>query len=110
MGVFRLPKVLCLEINSMVMRFYWGYKNKEKWIHWMSWSKMGVSKTHGGMSFRDFTCFNQVLLAKQVWRLWKSSDNLVAKIMKAKYYLDCSALDAPLGKKTFFCLEYPRDM
>jgi hypothetical protein len=63
---------------------------------------MGVSKTHGGMSFRDITCFNQALLAKQVWRLWKSSDNLVAKIIKAKYYPDCSTLDAPLGKKHSF--------
>jgi hypothetical protein len=75
---------------------------------------MGVSKTHGGMGFRNFSLFNQALLAKQVWRLWKSPDSLVAKIMKAKYYPDCSALDAPLGKKkkkTFFCLEkYPRDV
>jgi hypothetical protein len=32
-GVFRLPKVLCSEINSLMMRFYWGHKEKEKRIH-----------------------------------------------------------------------------
>ena len=45
MGVFKLPKVLCSEINSLMMRFYWGHKAKKKRIYWMSWSKMGVSKT-----------------------------------------------------------------
>ena len=68
----------------------------------MSWSKMGISKTRGGMGFRDFTYFNQALLAKQIWRLWKSPDSLVAQIMKAKYYPDCSVLEAPLGKKPSF--------
>jgi hypothetical protein len=95
-------KVLCSKINSLMMRSYWGHKEKEKRIHLMSWSKMGVSKTHGGMGFRDFTYFNQALLAKQVWCLWKSPDSLVAKIMKAKYYPDYSALEAPLGKKPSF--------
>ena len=50
----------------------------------------------------DFTYFNQALLAKQLWRLWKSPDSLVAQIMKAKYYPDCSTLEAPLGKKPSF--------
>jgi hypothetical protein len=44
MGVFRIPKTLCKEINSLMTKNFWGHKENEKRIHWMSWSKMGLSK------------------------------------------------------------------
>ncbi|XP_059437076.1 uncharacterized protein LOC132170205 [Corylus avellana] len=102
MSIFKLPKVLCLEINSLMMKFFWGHKEKENKIHWMSWSKMSLSKAQGGLGFRDIVSFNKALLAKQIWRLWKYPDSLIAKIMKAKYYPECSVLDAPCGKKPSF--------
>jgi ribonuclease HI len=102
MGVFRIPKALCKEINSLMMRFFWGHKENEKRIHWMSWNKMGISKKHGGMGFRDLVCFNKALLAKQIWRLWKNPDSLIARIMKAKYYPKCSVLEASLGNRPSF--------
>jgi hypothetical protein len=67
MSVFLFPKALCSEINSLMQKFWWGHKEKEKKIAWMSWSKMGNSKGIGGMGFRDFTCFNKALLAKLIW-------------------------------------------
>ena len=36
MNVFLLPKSLCAEINSLMTRFWWGYKEKDKKISWMS--------------------------------------------------------------------------
>jgi hypothetical protein len=57
------------------------------------------------MGFRDFTCFNKALLAKQIWRIWKTPDSLTARIMKGKYFPNCSVLEATLGKKTIFCVE-----
>jgi hypothetical protein len=72
----------------------------------MSWSKMGLPKNCGGMGIRDLHCFNQAMLAKQCSRLWKIEDRLIAQIMKAKYYPDCSVLDARTsGDKSFICLE-----
>jgi hypothetical protein len=102
MSVFMLPKALCSEINSLMAKFYWGHKENYKRIHWMSWNKLSLSKSQGGMGFRDLSCFNKALLAKQVWRLWKSPDSLIGKIMKAKYYSDCTVLEAPLGSKPSF--------
>jgi hypothetical protein len=71
-------------------------------IVWMSWRKMGVPKVCGGMGFWDLSCFNKALLAKQVWRMWTTSDNLVAHIMKAKYHPDFSILEASLRNKPYF--------
>jgi hypothetical protein len=93
-----MPKALCFKINSLIM-FFWGHQEKEKKIHWMSREKMGVSKSHGGMGFREFHCFNKALLAKQIWRLWKTPDSLLGRIMKAKYYPGVSVLEASLGTK-----------
>lgn len=102
MSVFMLPKALCSKINSMMTKFFRGHKEKDKRIHWMSWSKLCFSKAKGGMGFRDLSVFNKALLAKQVWRLWKTPDSFIAKIMKAKFFPDCSVLEAFLGKKPSF--------
>ncbi|XP_059450901.1 uncharacterized protein LOC132181678 [Corylus avellana] len=39
---------------------------------------------------------------KEVWRMWESPDSFIAKIMKAKYFPNCSILDAPKGKRPSF--------
>ena len=63
---------------------------------------MGVSKNIGGMGFHDFVCFNKALLAKQIWRLWKTPNSLLARIMKAQYYPECLVLEATLGNRPSF--------
>jgi ribonuclease HI len=102
MCVFLLPKALCDKINSLMHKFWWGYQKKEKGISWMSWSRMGLPKSRGGMGFRDLHFFNKALIAKQCWRLWKEEESITAKIMKAKYYPNESILEAKLGTKPSF--------
>jgi hypothetical protein len=63
---------------------------------------MSLSKAHGCLGFHDLDNLNKALLAKQIWRLWKFLDSLIAKIMKAKYYLECLVLHASCGKKPSF--------
>jgi hypothetical protein len=58
---------------------------------------MGISKSRGGMGFRDLICFNKALLAKQSWRLWQTPDSLVSRIMQGKYYANGSILEAKMG-------------
>lgn len=35
-SIFLLPKELCKEINQLIHKFWWGRKENDKNIHWMS--------------------------------------------------------------------------
>jgi hypothetical protein len=49
--VFQLPKTLCKDINSMMVKFWWGHKGNDLKITWMSWDKLGMAKEKGSMGF-----------------------------------------------------------
>lgn len=51
----------------------------------------------GGMRFRDLNCFNQVLLAKQGWRLTRDDPTLLHGVLKAHYFKNLGFLDALRG-------------
>jgi ribonuclease HI len=102
MSLFLIPKTLCLEINAQIRKFWWNQSGKDSRINWMSWNCMSVSKSAGGMGFRDFSCFNQALLAKQIWRMWKNPDSLVAQLMQAKYFPGKNILEATMGRRPSF--------
>jgi hypothetical protein len=53
MSIFLLPVGLSTEINSLMQQFWWGHKDNASKIHWMSWKKLGFSKTKGGLGFCD---------------------------------------------------------
>jgi hypothetical protein len=99
MSVFQLSKTLCRDINSMMSKFWWGHKDNDKKMAWMSWAKMGQAKESEGLGYRDFECFNLAILAKQGWRLIQNPDSLVAKFLKEKYFPNGNFMDTPLGQK-----------
>ena len=97
MSYFQLPKCLCEEMEGMMRRFWWGQRQQESKIAWVSWRKLCKSKDRGGMGFRDLQAFNLAMLAKQGWRLLTNPDSLVARIYKAHYYPHGDVLRAKLG-------------
>ena len=46
------------------------------------------------MGFRDFELFNLALLGKHGWRLMTHPDSLCARVLKGKYFHNCSFMDA----------------
>jgi hypothetical protein len=65
---------------------------------WNNWYQIpggsdSIKGTHGGLGFQDRKMFNQVLLAREAWRLIQFLHNLVARLLKAKYYLNSNLLD-----------------
>jgi hypothetical protein len=66
MNVFLLPVSLCKELNRLMQKFWWGHLANDSKIHWMSWTKLGRSKTAGGLGFRDLVMSNKALLDSSV--------------------------------------------
>ncbi|XP_018461258.1 uncharacterized protein LOC130507194 [Raphanus sativus] len=52
---------------------------------WVSWEKLSVPKSAGGLGFRELAQFNDAMLAKISWRIIKSPNCLLAKILLGKY-------------------------
>lgn len=97
LSIFRLPAGLCHRLRSMIMQFWWGTATgDEKRIHWRKWILL-CQPVQGGICFRDFICFNQALIAKQVWRLLNDPNSLVAQIYKQKYFPSSNLLQAKCG-------------
>uniref|UniRef100_A0A2N9F8H0 Reverse transcriptase domain-containing protein n=1 Tax=Fagus sylvatica TaxID=28930 RepID=A0A2N9F8H0_FAGSY len=49
-----------------------------------------------GMGFRDLALFDQALLAKQGWRLMQNPNTLLHRVLKAKYFPDCTFMEAQI--------------
>ncbi|XP_058216648.1 uncharacterized protein LOC131327503 [Rhododendron vialii] len=67
MQCFLLPKRVCKDICSAIRKFWWGSKEGENKINWVSWSKLCDNKSDGGLGFRDLYAFNLAFLAKQAF-------------------------------------------
>ncbi|KAL3820475.1 hypothetical protein ACJIZ3_006380 [Penstemon smallii] len=96
MSCFKLPVYLIKEIESLIARFWWDEGNTKK-IHWVKWNALCSSKRDGGLGFRELESFNTSLLAKQAWRILVNPDNLLSRILKARYFPNTDLLNAQLG-------------
>ena len=65
MSCFKLLDTLCGELTSLIRNFWWGQKQNERKTAWLSWEKLCMPKSSGGLGFKLLKPFNLVLLAKQ---------------------------------------------
>ena len=101
MSVFKLPKSICDNINSLLAKYWWGQNHDERKIHWINWKNLCTSKEEG-MGFRDLHAFNLAMLAKQAWQLVKDNRSLFYRVYKARYFPHCSFMEAELGNNPSF--------
>ncbi|CAN6554430.1 unnamed protein product [Malus baccata var. baccata] len=97
MNLFKFPSTLCNELDALISKFWWGQNEGENRIHWVSKEILGRSKQEGGLGLRCFTDFNDALLAKQCWRLLSEPNSLWTTVFKARYFPNCSFIDAKRG-------------
>ena len=102
MSMFKISKKIYDDINSMLAKYWWGQTRNEKKIHWIKWEKLCKSKEKEGMGFIDIHAFNLAVLAKQAWRLNQDTQSLFFRVYKARYFPNCSFMEAALGHNPSF--------
>lgn len=97
MSVFLFPLEIIKDFERSIARFWWNTKKSDsRSIHWMSWERLSLHKSRGGMGFRDFRDFNISMLGKQGWRFITNQNSLVSKVFKARHFPECNFLEAEL--------------
>ena len=66
----------------MIRNFWWGQKDNERKLAWLSKEKFCMPKSMGGMGFKQLKSFNLALLAKQGCRLQVGQNSLVYQDLK----------------------------
>jgi hypothetical protein len=99
MSCFKLPRGLCLHINSLLRNFWWGSSEGKRKTCCVSWDDMAKPKFFGGLGFRDIELFNLALLAKQAWKILQDGSSLSARILKAVYFPSGDFLATQLGPR-----------
>ena len=102
MSCFKLPINLCHEIEALIRKFYWGQRGDARKIHWVKWQEMCKPKSQGGMGFKDLSRFNDALLAKHTWRLLHDHHSLFYRVFKARFFPDCSIMEAKESSNASF--------
>lgn len=93
-----------MDIEKCLNRLWWGSKSRDnRRIHWTNWGNLCAPKSQGGLSFKLIREFNIALLGKQAWRLITSPNSLVAKIFKARYYVNYSFMEVSIGHDPSYC-------
>lgn len=95
MSCFLLPDKVTKQIQSIILRFWWGSYVTTKQTHWIKKDILYKSKIEGGLGLRNFRTFNLVMLTKQAWRILDKQDSLVSNVLKQKYFPSCDLLSAP---------------
>jgi hypothetical protein len=86
-------------MKNIISNYWWGSSIDNYKIHWHRWSKLTRPKGEGGMGFRDLPLFNQAMLGKHGWRLIMRPESLCTRVLKGKYFPNCTFLEATRKKK-----------
>lgn len=82
-----------------MIEFWWSNSTNKKKISWVALQKLCKDKELGGLGFKDIEKFNQALLAKQAWRVWKNPESLLARILQHRYFPRYSFLECGIGTR-----------
>ncbi|KAG7559082.1 Reverse transcriptase domain [Arabidopsis thaliana x Arabidopsis arenosa] len=102
MSCFLLPKNIRSKLSSAISNFWWSNKQESKGLHWIAWDKLCSPLSEGGLGFKMFEDFNLALLAKQLWRLVRFPDSLLARVLRGRYF----KYSSPLSVKPSYLPSY----
>jgi hypothetical protein len=50
---------------------------------------LSTHENYGGMEFKSLKAFNLAILSKQAWKMFTNRRNLITRLFRAKYFLNC---------------------
>ncbi|GJS20249.1 RNA-directed DNA polymerase, eukaryota [Tanacetum coccineum] len=83
MSIFKVPKGVLKEMESIRNNFFKGAELSEKKITWVAWDKVLASKKKGGLGVSSYYALNRALLLKWVWRFVSQDDSLWFRVIQA---------------------------
>nr|GFB17952.1 RNA-directed DNA polymerase, eukaryota [Tanacetum cinerariifolium] len=85
MSIFKAPKGVLKEMESIRNKFFIGADNLDKKITWVAWDKVLASKKNGGLGVSSYFALNMALLFKWIWHFVSQDDSLWFHVMQALY-------------------------
>ncbi|GKB38253.1 hypothetical protein Tco_0883195 [Tanacetum coccineum] len=85
LSLFRAPVKVINELEKIRCRFFWGFKDDQKGIVWISWKNTIASRDLGGLGLGSFRAKNLGLLAKWQWRFLNEKDAVWNKVISSLY-------------------------
>lgn len=103
----KITQNICQSMKKVIKKIFLGGKGRgrgrvnqvAKKIHWIGCDTLCMQKRGRGLGLRQFSIFNQALLAKQVWLMLIQPHSLIARLFRALQYLNSSLLAITLGSK-----------
>lgn len=99
MNCSQLPKELCSEIDSLIVRFWWGSISERNNMSWVSWKKISRPKRNEGLGFRELHNFNQAFLANQALKVLQRPHCLLHRLLKGRYFRDGNLITVTKGSQ-----------
>ena len=88
-----LSKSTINKLTSIIRKFWWtgiDKDNASKPICFRAWDDICKPMHQGGLGIRDLYMMNKSMVAMMAWRVIKSPNSLVTKVLKAKYFHNSS--------------------
>lgn len=71
----------------MLNVFWWGHNSTiSRGMHLLSWERLSVPKTFGGMGFKILWDFYLAMIGKQAWKLITNPNSLITRLLKANNF------------------------
>jgi hypothetical protein len=97
MSLFLFPKSFCLDLDSILRKFWWDFpQEKKKNLTLLPWKSICTPKYVGGLGIRTMELQNRALLSKLGWQIHSNQDLLWVRALKAKYLSINNFMDAPI--------------
>ena len=79
-----VPKATCHEIDMLRRKFIWGHSTDRR-IHLVSWDKLCQPKGNGGLGGRPAKSYNEAILMKLSWDVFRGHNLLWVDVLSRKY-------------------------